>query len=819
MALDWDDGLSAFPGLQHHQLLERLSARALTAQNYELAFVYSDRRCRIEPSPAAHCFVLRAEANWHLGRRAAALDDLTQALSDAPSDIAANRRMVAWANDERRLVAAANLVGHDDNPKSVRSAIAILLASGERQWAAVSVFDSHVVGWVAWTGEAGIEASLALDDGTLTTVLEADPFHLLASREVKAANFRLRRPLSKRPQHLILNHGGVTFKAQRLPSNLGFMQLVRPDEASKATRGTADVPPTIIVPVYADFQATRACFESLLCAEADGKTALRDRSFRILAVDDATPDPEIRSYLRELAATGAIELLVNSINLGFVGAINRAMSEVSDGDVILLNADVVAPPGFVERLAAAAHSAPDIGTATPLSNNGDIFSFPLPNQENPIPSYDQIVALDRIAATTNGNIVINVPSGIGFCLYITRACLDVVPELSESFERGYLEDVDFCLRARANGFRSVCSASVFVGHHGSRSFRSEKRGLVRRNLRILDQRFPGYRKECLAFESADPLRVARAAIELGSAPSAVRSVLIAAPKGAGLEIARARAAELAHADEFPILLAREFTGIRLSAHDGSAPQSILLDLSSEAGIKEAAEIIKRLRPMRLEVIDPMVHPQLIKLADHIALQTDFWITADFATTTPRLKDKTRLFAPTSVAGAFARARVPRCSVETHAWKTIPLVLPDSLPPTRTLAIVPASPSPAALQAIRALALRLGKIHAAVSIVVAGATWDDLQLMSFPHLFVTGKVDVTELADLLTPHSPNWFLTDFDSPLFGHPIIEATRQVNRQVAYRDWSSGLLKPRSGDLPIAFDADNEALADSVASWVAGL
>jgi GT2 family glycosyltransferase len=111
------------------------------------------------------------------------------------------------------------------------------------------------------------------------------------------------------------------------------------------------------------------------CSPVQAKNETSQRSFRVLAVDDAGPNPMLRTYLAHLAKEKRIDLLVNPVNLGFVGAVNRALGE---GDVILLNADTVVPPGFVERLAEAAHSAADIGTVTPLSNNGDIFSFPKP---------------------------------------------------------------------------------------------------------------------------------------------------------------------------------------------------------------------------------------------------------------------------------------------------------------------------------------------------------------------------------------------------------------------------------------------------------
>ena len=88
-------------GFSSHVMLERMAAQALTAKDYFAAFKYADRRCRVDPSSAAHCFVLRAEANWRLERKEAAMADLAEALLVDPSDLAANRRMLAWAIDDR----------------------------------------------------------------------------------------------------------------------------------------------------------------------------------------------------------------------------------------------------------------------------------------------------------------------------------------------------------------------------------------------------------------------------------------------------------------------------------------------------------------------------------------------------------------------------------------------------------------------------------------------------------------------------------------------------------------------------------------------
>jgi GT2 family glycosyltransferase len=801
----------ALLGGDHHLMLERRAALALTAQDFLTALTYADRRCRIEPPPASHCFVLRAEAAWRLGRPEAALDDLAEALDINPADLGANRRMLTWGKKDLRRQAAARLMPHEQDPAILRSAIAALCEIGEQHWAAVSVLDSHVTGWVAWTASGQIEAAVTSEDASLTGLLDADPFHPLASREIQATSFRLRRPPSTDPQRLTLSCSGTIFLERRLPPNLGSLRFR--NRADKSVE--ANAPPTVIVPVYADREATIACFESLLKA---GSTITKQApdppkgSFRVLAVDDASPDPALRRHLKQLASENRIDLLINSANLGFVGTVNRALAELGDGDVILLNADTLVPPGFVERLAAAAHSHADIGTATPLSNNGDIFSFPRAGFDNPMPPYDEMLALDRAAATANPMTVVDTPSGIGFCLYITRRCLNAIGGLSENFERGYLEDIDFCLRARERGFRNVCASSVYVAHHGSKSFKQEKRGLVLRNLGVLDQRFPSYRKECLAFEAADPLCPVRSKLERALSEPVRFSVLIAAASGAGLAIAQTRAQQLTAEGERAVVIVRGNGTLRLNAFDAGPPQGTPLDLGQQDG---AAETLHRLRPSRLEITDPNVSPALLELARRLELPIDLWITADLSLS--QVDAVSCVLAPTETAEAFVRAKLPNRDLLLRPWPAQRLFIAESAPrAAKVLAVVPGSPSARVSQTIRALATRFQRFNEPVQIVVAGLTTDDQTLMTFPNVFVTGRVQAEGLGDLLGPYNPGWLLTDFEHPLFGHPMVETARTANRPVAFRDWSFGSLRSRNRDLAIAPDANDASLAEAVAQWI---
>ncbi len=358
----------------------------------------------------------------------------------------------------------------------------------------LSVFDNTIEGWAAWRNQGQFEVMMLDGDNSMTATFDPDCFHPLAS-EGAATSFSLPRPKSAAPLTIVLSGPQGVFRSLRIAAN---------DKGALPARCLAPTPlahepgATVIVPIYADYEATQTCLDGLL---AELSTASHHRA---LLVNDATPDRRIAGHLAALARSRArVEVLTNPRNLGFIGSINRALSYVTKGDVILLRADTIVPAGFIPiGLAAAARSSADVGTVTPLSNNGEFTSFPIANVANPLNTRAEVERIDGVAATANAGVIVDIPSGIGFCLYVTRACLDAVGYLSEDYYRGYLEDVDFCLRARERGFRNVCAPSVYVGHAGSKSFGAEKRSLVVRNLEILKCRFPTHRAECEAFTIA-----------------------------------------------------------------------------------------------------------------------------------------------------------------------------------------------------------------------------------------------------------------------------------------------------------------------------
>ncbi len=260
-------------------------------------------------------------------------------------------------------------------------------------------------------------------------------------------------------------------------------------------------PIDVLIPVYGGRQETLDCIQSVLAT-------VEDRG-RVVVIDDATEDAALATALDNLAATGRIVLLRNEKNLGFVASANRALALPSSHDKVLLNSDTRVFGDWLQRLSAAAYVASRVGTVTPISNNGSIAcSYPRVFGSPMDP--EQAAALDKLAAWTHAGASVEIPVGVGFCLYIRNDCLKDVGELDASvFGMGYGEESDFCLRARQRGWSHRLAADVFVYHASAGSFGARRAALYERSQRLLNLRYPGYDRLIRDFMTQDPLHPLR----------------------------------------------------------------------------------------------------------------------------------------------------------------------------------------------------------------------------------------------------------------------------------------------------------------------
>jgi GT2 family glycosyltransferase len=844
-----------FEPRRHGEALARLASRELDRGDYAAAFRYADRRCRLL-RPDARDYLLRSEASRGAGFADEAGEDLTRAIDIDPTDRLVKKFALRWGKAEQKLAAARDIVADAAADRDLlRAAVALLFENGAKIAFGLGRREGHFSGWIAWSAAARLSARRL---GAAAPIFDVAPDtdHWLAGAAWSCAD--IAAPDERGDLR------GLDF----LLDGIEAERFVVPPawEPLHAPPPRPDAPPelSVLIPVYEDFEATRACLEAL----ATEGSAIASRK---IVVDDASPNPRLRAWLDARAAAGAFELIRNARNLGFAASVNKALAICPQGDVLLLNADALPPPSCLDRLAAVARSAPDIGTVTPLSNNGEFTSFPAPNVANPLGAPEEVARVDDLARRANGAATVDLPNGVGFCLYITRACLDGVGPLPEIYARGYYEDVEFCLRAREKGLRNVCAVGVYVGHAGARSFGDEKRRLVMRNLATLERRFPDHSRECAAFLKADPLRPARGAIEALAPPRAealaplrAAAALLVCGEGTSGLLAREEARKIARAGDGTVPLLCQWSpvdeSVILRGVDGAGPQSLRFSLRDARGLKSLRAWLAAANCRRVEIFDPLSLPlplltTVFRLRRPVELAIgDFdWVflsrlpaegpCREPAAAGPcdacaaaaasgeaydrhaaRLKGRRALLSRASgirpldrMSELFARRMFGDSPVASAPVADAPRAVPTARARTEQGALAVIAPAPCALADRLILGLGRALLRRGVTrpIVVFGACVDDLAVMSPGAIFVAGKVGTEEYARLIRQYEVSVLMSPYRTRFFGR-LDALSREFGLYKAYFDWSFGRLPLEEGDLALDPRLCDAKAVDKIAAWL---
>ena len=259
---------------------------------------------------------------------------------------------------------------------------------------------------------------------------------------------------------------------------------------------------TIVIPVYRGREETLACINSVLSARNQTPACL-------LVIDDCSPDEQLASDLGRLWEAGYLELVRHSKNQGFVSAVNGGMLAAA-GDVVLLNADTVVSDRWLDHLHYAAGSRPDLASVSPLSNNATILSYPYLNEINPLPPDSSLDTICRFLEERPAGALVEIPTTVGFCMYIPRPALEDVGVFDEAtFGLGYGEESDWAMRARQKGYRHYVTTRSFVYHQGGVSFSEQAIQLRADAAEIVRRRHPDYWPLVAEHIDANPLAKTR----------------------------------------------------------------------------------------------------------------------------------------------------------------------------------------------------------------------------------------------------------------------------------------------------------------------
>ena len=247
---------------------------------------------------------------------------------------------------------------------------------------------------------------------------------------------------------------------------------------------------SVVLPVYNASTALGRCLEAL--------ERTTDPGVPIVLVDDRSSDPAALAACERFAARRpGTDVVVSDVNRGFVATVNQGLRRVDPAhDVVVLNSDTVVTPGWLGKLAVAVYIAPDVASASPLSNAAGVFSLPHEHVDNPLPPGWSAQSCNQLLEEVSEREYEQVPATSGFCLYLRREALAAVGLLDELLlQRGYGEENDFCARASAAGFSHRVDDATFVFHERNASFGGDKHGLKRQNARIVKALHPDHARE------------------------------------------------------------------------------------------------------------------------------------------------------------------------------------------------------------------------------------------------------------------------------------------------------------------------------------
>jgi len=145
-----------------------------------------------------------------------------------------------------------------------------------------------------------------------------------------------------------------------------------------------------------------------------------------------------------------------------------------------------------------------VGTATALSNNAEICSFPKYLSNNDLPT--NIDVLSEILFNHYRPVYPSIPTAVGFCMLISEQAKERVGYFDEkTFGHGYGEENDYSLRVTKVGLKNILCDNAYVAHIGNESFSDFGIKPNEDSMRRLLEKHPDYLEIIQDFINKDPL--------------------------------------------------------------------------------------------------------------------------------------------------------------------------------------------------------------------------------------------------------------------------------------------------------------------------
>lgn len=234
---------------------------------------------------------------------------------------------------------------------------------------------------------------------------------------------------------------------------------------------------SLIIPTRDRAELLRTAVTSIL-----EKTEYPD--YEVIVVDNQSVEAETLELFEELLQDGRVSVIKYDAPFNYSAINNFAVGHATGTIIGLLNNDIeVISPDWLEEMAGQA-SRPEVGAV------GAMLYFP----DNTIQHAGVILGFNGVGVHAyadrprgwvgmmlRARLLQNYSAVTAACLVVRKEVFNQVGQLDERLEVAY-NDIDFCLRVRAAGYRNVWTPYAELYHHESASRGSDMSGAKRQRF-------------------------------------------------------------------------------------------------------------------------------------------------------------------------------------------------------------------------------------------------------------------------------------------------------------------------------------------------
>ncbi len=266
----------------------------------------------------------------------------------------------------------------------------------------------------------------------------------------------------------------------------------------------------IIILHFGDIQDTKRCIESIENSKSPYRSLIVVNNDPLIEISKMLDKKSKRIYIN----TGA--------NMGFAAGVNRGITYALDHGadyIALANNDTTATSDFITPVIELFEQNPKVGIASP------VIAF----KKNSTQYFDMGGNINTYTGktyhTNTQKIEASQPYSVqyvsGCCMIIKRAVLERIGLFDVDFFL-YYEDVDFCLRATAQGFSVFVVPSAIITHELSKTVGSNSQKAVYHLTKSAKKFGKKYRKQ---FPLHTPFMIWQSFIFILKSPNAFFAVL------------------------------------------------------------------------------------------------------------------------------------------------------------------------------------------------------------------------------------------------------------------------------------------------------